>query len=197
MTPAQTTSASKFLSLVLRHEPDTAHVTLDSAGWVEVAALLAGCAKAGRTLSREELEHVVATNAKKRFEFSADGTRIRASQGHSVAVDLNYEAKEPPELLYHGTATRFLDSIRSQGLLKMQRHHVHLAAETKMTLEVGARHGKPALLTILAAQMIQAGHTFYLSTNGVWLVEHVPVNFIRFPHHQGSPPHEEGFARES
>lgn len=181
MNPDQTTRTSKFLSLVLRHQPETAHVTLDSAGWVSVDELLAGCAKARRTMSRADLEHIVATNAKKRFEFSADGTRIRASQGHSVEVELAYEPMEPPPLLYHGTASRFLDAIREQGLLKMQRHHVHLSAETKRTLEVGARHGKPVLLTILAAQMHAEGHVFYRSTNGVWLVEHVPVTFLRFP----------------
>ncbi len=197
MTPSQTTSASKFLSLVLRHEPSAAHVTLDSAGWVEVEALLAGCAKAGRGLSREDLEHVVVTNAKKRFEFSADGMRIRASQGHSVEVELEYEPQEPPTLLYHGTATRFLDSIRVQGLLKMQRHHVHLSAETKMTLEVGARHGKPVLLTILAGEMHAAGHMFWRSTNGVWLMEHVPVEFIRFHDAQTTAPQEHRKAQES
>ena len=181
MTPSQTTSASKFLSLVLRHEPAAAHVTLDTAGWVEVAALLAGCVQAGRGLSREELEHVVVTNAKKRFEFSADCLRIRASQGHSVEVELEYTPKEPPEILYHGTATRFIDSIRTQGLLKMERHHVHLSAETKMTLEVGARHGKPVLLTILAGEMHREGHVFCRSTNGVWLVDHVPPQCLLFP----------------
>ncbi len=180
MNPEQTIRTSKFLSLVLRHQPETAHITLDAAGWVSVEDLLAGCAKARRPMRRVDLEDIVATNAKKRFEFSADGTRIRASQGHSVEVDLNYEPKEPPPVLYHGTATRFLESIQVKGLLKMQRHHVHLTAETKMTPQVGARHGKPVLLTILSADMHLAGHTFYLSTNGVWLVEHVPVQFIRF-----------------
>lgn len=178
MSPSQTTSASKFLSLVLRHEPSAAHVTLDSAGWVEVEALLAGCAKAGRALTRDELEHVVVTNAKKRFEFSADGTRIRASQGHSVEVELEYAPCIPPPVLYHGTATRFLDSIREKGLLKMLRHHVHLSAEIKVTMDVGARHGKPVLLTIQAGEMHAAGHVFYRSTNGVWLVDHVPPQFI-------------------
>ncbi len=181
MTPEQTIRTSKFLSLVLRHQPETAHITLDASGWVSVEDLLAGCAKARRNITRAELDHVVSTNAKKRFEFSADGTLIRASQGHSVEVDLNYEPKEPPPILYHGTATRFLESIRVQGLLKMQRHHVHLAVDTKMTMEVGARHGKPVLLTIQAAEMLQAGHPFYLSTNGVWLVDHVPADFIQFP----------------
>jgi putative RNA 2'-phosphotransferase len=178
MSSSQTTSTSKFLSLVLRHEPSAAHVTLDSAGWVTVEALLAGCAKAGKALSRVDLEHVVVTNAKKRFEFSADGTHIRASQGHTVEVELEHTASIPPPILYHGTAKRFLDSIRDQGLLKMQRHHVHLSAETKVTLEVGARHGKPVLLTILAGQMHREGHVFFRSTNGVWLVEHVPPQFI-------------------
>ncbi len=181
MNPEQTTRQSKFLSLVLRHQPETAGILLDGAGWTPVDSLLSGCAQAGRTLSREELEHIVITNAKKRFEFSADGTRIRASQGHSVEVALQYEARTPPATLYHGTATRFLDSIREKGLLKMNRHHVHLSAETRMTLEVGARHGKPVLLTIDTAAMHRGDHVFYQSTNEVWLVDHVPVEFILFP----------------
>ncbi|MCB1227985.1 MAG: RNA 2'-phosphotransferase [Verrucomicrobiales bacterium] len=180
MTPDQTTRTSKFLSLVLRHQPDAAHVTLDPSGWVDVANLLEGCAKGGCPISRDDLNHVVATNVKKRFEFNADQTRIRASQGHSVEVDLAYTPESPPELLYHGTATRFLNSIREKGLLKMQRHHVHLSAETQVTQEVGARHGRPALLTILGGQMHREGHVFFRSTNGVWLVEHVPPQYIQF-----------------
>lgn len=179
MNNQQTTQISKFLSLVLRHEPEAAHLTLDAAGWADVEALLAGCAKAGKPLSRAELDHVVSTNAKKRFEFNADGTHIRASQGHSVEVALDYAPMMPP-VLFHGTATRFLDSIREQGLLKMQRHHVHLSADIKTTMDVGARHGKPVLLTIQAAEMHAAGHAFFRSTNGVWLVDHVPVTFILF-----------------
>lgn len=190
MSPDQTTRTSKFLSLVLRHEPNAAHVTLDSAGWTDVAALLEGCAKAGHPLTRADLDHVVTTNAKKRFEFSPDGLRIRASQGHSVEVELEYTPQTPPELLYHGTATRFLDSIRAKGLLKMQRHHVHLSAESKMTLEAGARRGRPVLLAILAGEMHRAGHVFCRSTNGVWLVEHVPPEFIRLPIPSTSAPQE-------
>lgn len=181
MSPEQTIHTSKFLSLVLRHDPQAAGITLDAAGWVSVADLLAGCASARRFLTRDQLDHIVATNSKKRFEFSADGKHIRASQGHSVEVDLAYEAQVPPPQLYHGTATRFLDSIREKGLLKMNRHHVHLSAETKVTMEVGARHGKPVLLTIDAGTMHQQGHVFYQSANGVWLVEHVPAEFLLLP----------------
>lgn len=181
MSPEQTTRASKFLSLVLRHQPQTAGITLDAAGWTPVADLLKGCVRARQPLTRKQLEHVVSTNSKKRFEFSPDGLRIRASQGHSVEVDLSYEARIPPPKLYHGTATRFLDAIREKGLLKMKRHHVHLSAETKVTMEVGARHGQPVLLTIDAEAMHRKGHVFYQSTNGVWLVEHVPVEFLSLP----------------
>lgn len=181
MSPEQTTRTSKFLSLVLRHEPSAAHVTLDSAGWVPVDELLAGCAKARRPLTRDNLEHIVTTNAKKRFEFSEDGRHIRASQGHSVEVELEYAPQIPPPVLYHGTATRFLDSIRTQGLLKMQRHLVHLSAEIKVAMDVGTRHGKPVLLTVLAGEMQAAGHAFFRSTNGVWLVEHVPAQYLQIP----------------
>lgn len=182
MTEKQTTVLSKFLSLVLRHQPETAGVVPDAAGWVPVDALLAGSAKRlGRPVTRADLEHVVATNSKKRFEFSDDRTCIRASQGHSIDVELGYEPAVPPEVLYHGTATRFLDSIRAEGLSKMARHHVHLSAETSVTLQVGARHGKPALLTIRAGDMHRAGASFFVSTNGVWLVDAVPPECIGFP----------------
>lgn len=180
MNSSHATRISKFLSLVLRHEPSAAGVTLDEAGWVSVEALLKGCEQAGRPLTLPELEFVVSTNAKKRFEFSADGTRIRASQGHSVKVDLRYEPLEPPTRLYHGTVQRFLDAIRADGLLRMERTHVHLSGDMKTATEVGARRGKPVVLTIRAGAMHAAGHRFYLSTNGVWLVDHVPTEYIEF-----------------
>ncbi|MEK0451718.1 MAG: hypothetical protein RL088_3986 [Verrucomicrobiota bacterium] len=181
MTEKQTTRLSKFLSLVLRHQPDAAGVVLDSAGWVAVEELLAGCARVGNPMTRAQLDHVVATNEKKRFEFSADGLRIRASQGHSVEVELDYEPQTPPGLLFHGTASRFVDSIRTSGLLKQARHHVHLSAELTTAAQVGARHGKSVVLNIRAGDMHRAGHTFFRSTNGVWLVDAVPLKFIQFP----------------
>ena len=181
MNEKETTRRSKFLSLILRHQPETAFITLDSAGWVDVDALLGGCARAGRALTRNQLDHIVATNEKKRFEFSDDRKRIRASQGHSVEVDLEYEPAAPPEVLYHGTAIRFFDSIRSEGLKKMSRHHVHLSEDIRTTLAVGGRHGSPDVLTIRAGEMHRAGWAFYHSTNGVWLVDAVPPEYIEFP----------------
>lgn len=181
MTPDQTTQTSKFLSLILRHKPEVANIELDDSGWTDVRALLIACAKIGRQISRANLDHLVATNPKKRFEFNSDRTRIRASQGHSIEVDLKYPRREPPELLYHGTATRFIESIRKQGLMRMERHHVHLSAETQMTMEVGARRGKPVLLIIRALEMHQAGFSFSQTTNGVWIVDQVPAQYIEFP----------------
>src|SRR6266581_7593836 len=165
---------SKFLSLVLRHEPERVGLKLGEAGWVGVDELLKAVNSHGVSLTLDQLKHIVATSDKKRFAFSEDGLRIRASQGHSVEVDLQYEAQTPPELLYHGTASRFIDSIRKDGLQRMGRHHVHLSAETSITVQVGARHGKPVLLTIHAGEMHRTAHVFYRSANGVWLVEHVP-----------------------
>jgi putative RNA 2'-phosphotransferase len=169
---------SKFLSLVLRHEPHKAGLTLDSAGWVEVEALLRGCAAAGVAITRDELETIVAQSDKQRFAFSEDRARIRANQGHSVEVELEYAVAQPPEVLYHGTADRFLESIRAQGLLKGRRHHVHLSADRAVALEVGRRHGRPVVIVVAAATMERAGHAFYRSANGVWLTEHVPVEFM-------------------
>ena len=181
MTDKETTKTSKFLSLILRHEPERVGLKLDSAGWIAVDELLTAVNRHGVPLTLEQLKNVVATSDKKRFAFSEDGLRIRASQGHSVEVDLQYSPQTPPELLYHGTAERFLDSIRQTGLQKMERHHVHLSVEKILTMEVGARRGRPVLLTIRASDMHRAGHIFYRSANGVWLVDHVPTEFIEFP----------------
>lgn len=171
---------SKLLSLVLRHQPEKLGLQLDAAGWVLVADLLAACQAHGQPLTLAELQAVVTANDKQRFAFSPDGLRIRANQGHSVEVALGYAAATPPTQLYHGTAQRFLASIQEQGLLKGQRHHVHLSADQATAFKVGQRHGQPVVLTVQAAEMQQNGFVFYLSTNGVWLTEHVPVSYLVF-----------------
>lgn len=187
MTDKETIRTSKFLSLILRHEPGRVGLTLGEAGWIGVQELLDAVNHHGTPLTLDQLKHIVATSDKKRFAFSEDGQRIRASQGHSVEVDLQYTPQTPPEFLYHGTATRFLDGIHKDGLQRMARHDVHLSAETKVTLQVGGRHGKPVLLTIRAGDMHRAGFVFHCSANGVWLVNHVPPEFIEFPHRGGQP----------
>ena len=181
MNEDQKTRISKFLSLVLRHEPGKIGLTLDAAGWADVDDLLAKLHSHGRSLSRTDLEEVVATNEKKRYAFSEDGRRIRASQGHSIDVQLGYTQKAPPDRLFHGTATRFVDSIKASGLIKGERHHVHLSADAETARKVGQRHGKPVILIVLSVEMQKAGHVFYQSDNGVWLVEHVPSGFLEFP----------------
>lgn len=181
MNEKETIQTSKFLSLILRHEPERVGLKLGEAGWVDVKELLTAVGQHGKALTVEQLQHIVATSDKKRFAFSEDGLRIRASQGHSVEIDLQYTPQVPPDILYHGTATRFLDSIRKDGLRKMERHDVHLSAETKVTMQVGGRHGKSVLLTIRAGEMHRAGHLFRCSANGVWLVNDVPPQFIDFP----------------
>ena len=169
---------SKYLAGVLRHNPGKIGVELDAAGWVEVDVLLAALARHGRLIGRARLDHVVEHNNKKRFEYDEAGTRIRASQGHSVPVDLGYESRVPPEVLYHGTATSSLDSIFSEGLKPGRRHHVHLSVDIETATKVGARHGKPAVLVVAAARMHAAGHEFFRSTNGVWLTEHVAPEYL-------------------
>jgi putative RNA 2'-phosphotransferase len=187
MNEKQRTKTSKFLSLVLRHEPERIGIQLDASGWVEVETLLTALSRHGNPISRTELNEVVETNEKKRYAFSEDGLRIRASQGHSVEVTLGYVPQTPPEQLFHGTATRFLPSIRAEGLIKGARHHVHLSADAETAHKVGQRHGKPAILTVQTQAMLSAGHAFFLSENGVWLTEHVPVAFIEFPADSTSP----------
>lgn len=172
--------ASRFLSLILRHKPEVAGLELDESGWCGVEALLKGCASRGHRISREELDAIVAENDKKRFEFSNDGKRIRARQGHSIEIDLKYEPKSPPEILYHGTATRFLDPIQKMGLIKGSRQHVHLSILSGTALEVGERHGKPVAIPVRAGEMHRAGILFYLTPNEVWLVDSVPPHYLCF-----------------
>ncbi|MDB5335656.1 MAG: Phosphate acetyltransferase [Planctomycetaceae bacterium] len=172
---------SKFLSLVLRHQPEVIGLNLDEQGWADVEELIRLANKDGRQLTRELLEQVVTENDKQRFAFSDDGCQIRASQGHSVEVDLDLAPLEPPVILYHGTASRFLDSIRATGLHSASRQHVHLSLDEVTATKVGARHGRPVILNVLAREMFSAGHQFFLSANGVWLTESVPVKFIEFP----------------
>lgn len=180
MDQQRSTSISKFLSLVLRHKPEVIGLELDSGGWANVDELLEKCqtARRAKNITLAELEEVVATNNKSRFAFSANGKQIRASQGHSLAVDLGYEPVEPPKMLWHGTATRFLDSINEKGLLKMNRQHVHLSAEFATAYDVGRRHGKPVIFRVLADAMYADGYSFFLSANGVWLTDHVPVRYL-------------------
>ena len=167
---------SKFLSFVLRHEPDSIGLTLDANGWVPVDELLRAAEAHGRALSIDQLEAVVAQNDKRRFVLS-DG-RVRASQGHSVEVDLGLAARVPPQRLFHGTASRFLSAILAEGLRPMNRHHVHLSSDRETAAKVGARHGEAVVLRVASGAMAAAGHEFFRSSNGVWLTDHVAPAFL-------------------
>ncbi len=172
------TRISKFLSLVLRHDPARVGLTLDEQGWVDVADLLVAVRGAGFSIDEPLLQRVVAENDKQRFAFNAEGTRIRANQGHSVMVELGLPPIEPPDILYHGTATRFVDSIRATGLRSQSRTHVHLSADYATAVKVGTRHGKPIVLEVQAGQMAAEGFLFYQAENGVWLTERVPPEYL-------------------
>lgn len=169
---------SVFLSLVLRHHPEAAGITLDEHGWADVPELLRGVAATGRSVNKTLLEDIVATDAKGRYAFNPDHTLIRANQGHSIPVDVELPEAVPPECLYHGTATRFLDSILAKGLCRQSRLYVHLSQDVGTAEAVGARHGKSIVLRVRAQVMYQDGCTFFLSRNGVWLCEAVPVEYL-------------------
>lgn len=174
----QDIALGRFLSLVLRHNPAAAHIQLDAHGWASVDALLAGCARAGKAVSRETLERIVKENDKKRYCFNEDRTKIRANQGHSLAVDIELAACAPPAVLYHGTASRFLSGIQKRGITRQSRQYVHLSADEKTAVRVGTRHGLPVVLRIDAAAMAQDGYTFYRAENGVWLCTEVPWSYV-------------------
>lgn len=169
---------SIFISLVLRHKPDVANVTLDEHGWADVGELLAGINGIGRKINTDILEEIVESDSKQRYSFNYDKTLIRANQGHSIPVDVELKEQEPPEFLYHGTATRFLDSIVKEGLKPMSRLYVHLSKDVETALKVGKRHGNPVVLKIYSWNMHKDGYKFYLSENGVWLTKKVDVKYF-------------------
>ncbi len=170
---------SKFISLVLRHKPEEIGLQLDEHGWADVEELIEKINRKGGKLDREKLNEIVATNEKKRFAFNDNKTKIRASQGHSIEVDVQLEAVAPPEFLYHGTAEQNVDSILAQGLLKGNRLHIHLSDNYQTAIQVGQRHGAPVILLVNAKAMSEAGIPFYLSVNGVWLVEnHIAPQYL-------------------
>jgi putative RNA 2'-phosphotransferase len=170
---------SRFLSRHLRHAPEDLGLTLEPGGWAPIDAVLAGATAAGVRITREALDEVVRTSDKQRFAIDETGTKIRANQGHSVEVDLQLEPTEPPAELFHGTAERNVAAILRDGLRKMARHHVHLSPDSDTASRVGQRHGKPVILVVDTAAMRAAGHLFYRSANGVWLVDEVPAQHLR------------------
>ena len=182
MNSKKEVKTSKFLSLLLRHKPETLHLQLDAQGWISVDELLAKLQSTQHALTLEELQYVVQHNSKQRFAFNEDQSKIRANQGHSISIELGYTPLTPPPILFHGTALRNLPSIQQSGLLKRQRHHVHLSQDKTTAITVGKRHGKPVVLIIRAQDMQEAGHSFFQSENGVWLTDHVPTAFIEFPY---------------
>lgn len=176
--PDDGTARSRFLSWVLRHAPHEVGVELDAAGWASVQQVLAACHERGLPIDREGLRRLVAASDKQRFALSPDGQRIRAMQGHSVAVSLDHPEREPPPWLYHGTVERFLAAIWAQGLRPVERHHVHLSADPETAAAVGRRRGRPVVLRVAAHAMWSEGHRFWHSPNGVWLTAHVPTRHL-------------------
>jgi len=179
MNEKQKTNLSKFLALVLRHQPEAAGISLDAHGWADVPELLNGMAAAGNPLTAEELEDIVRTDGKQRYAFDESHTKIRANQGHSVQIDAELTPQTPPDTLWHGTASRFLESILREGLKPMSRLYVHLSGDADTALDVGARHGKPVVLAVDARRMAEDGCLFYISANGVWLTKTVPPAYLR------------------
>lgn len=175
----QLTHISKFLSLVLRHQPETIGIQLDQNGWTDVKELIEKANDNGINLDRDTLNHIVATNSKKRFAFNETHDKIRASQGHSIDIELGYESQKPPEILYHGTSEKSVQSIIDKGLEKQSRQHVHLSSDIETAIKVGQRHGKPFVFKVLAEQMYTDNFQFFISYNGVWLTENVPAKYLK------------------
>lgn len=176
---------SKFLSLVLRHAPEKIELELDSAGWTNVEDLLLKMNSNGQSINFDILHYIVETNKKKRFGFNSDKTEIRANQGHSIEIEHRFKSLVPPNILYHGTGEKSIESILKNGIEKRNRHHVHLSSEKETAFKVGQRHGKPVILEVKSLEMKESGYEFYVSENNVWLTDFVPTEFIKAENNNG------------
>lgn len=172
------TKLSKFIALILRHKPETIGISLDKNGWASVRELIDGMNQSGYSVDMETLEEIVCTDEKGRYSFNDDKTKIRANQGHSVNVDVELKEAVPPKTLYHGTAERFCESIRAEGLKPMSRLYVHLSKDFETAVKVGKRHGKPFVFVVKTGEMYKRGYKFWISENGVWLTKAVPPEFL-------------------
>lgn len=170
---------SRFISFILRHKPESIGITLDEHGWASVSELLSGINASGNEIDMQTLEEIVAEDEKQRYSFSADKTKIRANQGHSVNVDVELKQTEPPEILFHGTGEKYVDSIKSEGLKPKSRLYVHLSKDRETAVKVGSRHGKPVVFEVNSGEMSRNGYEFFLSENGVWLTKFVPAEYLR------------------
>ena len=180
MTDRELVTTSKFLSMILRHKPEKAGISLDANGWANLDDIIRGLNKHGRVhVDLDDIKRIVAISDKQRFVFNSTLTKIRANHGHTVKVDVELEEVTPPEILYHGTATKSLSGIMQEGIQPRERLHVHVSIDEKTAMNVGQRHGKAVLLTIEAARMHADGLKFYRSANGIWLTDYVPVKYIR------------------
>ncbi len=173
------TVISKYISLILRHKPEVIGIKLDEHGWADVNELISGIKKEYKELDMKTLEEIVRTDNKQRYSFNDDKTKIRANQGHSINVDVELEEKEPPEILYHGTGRKYMESIEKQGIIPKSRLYVHLSSDKLIANNVGARHGEPVIYEVDAKRIFKDGYKFYMSANGVWLVRKVPAAYLR------------------
>ena len=170
---------SRFISLVLRHKPETIGINLDQHGWANVKDLIKGINSKYSPFELKDLERIVAEDEKGRYSFNADKTKIRANQGHSIDVDVELKKTTPPPVLYHGTATRFVDSIRKEGIVPKSRLYVHLSSDLETAIKVGKRHGNAVVFTVNCEQMIADGNEFFLSENRVWLTKFVHPKYLK------------------
>lgn len=170
---------SRFVSLILRHKPETIGLTLDNQGYVSIDELLQGINNSGRTINRFILNEIVSSDNKNRYSFNENNTMIRANQGHSIPVNLNLQELTPPEILYHGTVKKYYKSIIENGLIPKDRMYVHLSEDIETAIEVGSRRGKPVLLIVKAREMYNNGYVFYKSKNGIWLISEVDNKYIK------------------
>lgn len=170
-------NTSKFISLILRHKPETIGITLDEHGWANVSELIARVNKT-HTLDMEILERIVAEDEKQRYSFNENKSLIRANQGHSIPVDVELEEVTPPDILYHGTGEKYTTSIDVQGLIPKSRLYVHLSGNVDTARKVGSRHGKPVIYAVKSGEMHRDGIVFYKSVNGVWLTRLVDAKYL-------------------
>ena len=165
---------SQKLAGLLRHRTDPMYIDLNG-GWADVNEIISALKARFPEVDRAVIDEIVANDEKGRYSFDITGT----NQGHSIpGVKIEMERPQPPELLYHGTARRFLPSILREGLKPMSRQYVHISPDIETAVKVGKRHGAPVVLVIRAGDFVKDGNVLMRSYNGVWQAERVPPEYL-------------------
>lgn len=169
---------SKYLSYILRHDPQEADLSIDKYGFADLNRVVEALNETKHYWAgKEDIEYLIENSDKTRFEIK--GYKIRALYGHSIDVEIEEELHQPPpKKLYHGTSPDSAEAISEEGIKSQNRQFVHLSKTKEEAYRVGKRHHlEPVIFQIDAEKAWKEGITFY-ERGDLYLVEYMPSTYL-------------------